>query len=227
MIEREQLPMDVVFVGAGPANLAAALHLKRQIKLHNAEVDQGIRHGKKIDEIEIAIVEKGSAVGAHILSGAVMDPRALRELIPDFIEEGCPVDAEVTADAAWYLTEKSKIKAPITPPPLVNKGKYIISLSRLCEWLAEKCEAEGINIFPEFPASEILYDEDDRVIGVRTGDKGIDKEGRPKGNFEPGVDLLAKVTVLGEGSRGSLAKQLTERLGLNQGREPQVFSLGV
>lgn len=227
MIEREQLPMDVVFVGAGPANLAAALHLKKQIKEHDEKIDAGILHGKKVGEIEIAVVEKGSAVGAHILSGAVMDPCGIKELMPDFIEQGCPVDAQVTADAAWYLTEKGKIKAPITPPPLVNKGKYIISLSRMCEWLAEKCEAEGINIFPEFPASEILYDENDRVIGIRTGDKGIDKDGKKKGNFEPGVDLLAKITVLGEGSRGSLAKQLTERLGLNKGKEPQVFSLGV
>ncbi len=227
MIEREQLPMDVVFVGAGPANLAAALHLKKQIKEHDQEIESGLKHGRKIGEIEMAIVEKGSAVGAHILSGAVMDPKAILELFPDFIEQGCPVDAKVTADAAWYLTEKRKIKAPITPPPLVNKGKYIISLSKLCEWLAEKCEAEGINIFPEFPASEVLFDENDGVIGIRTGDKGIDKDGRQKGNFEPGVDLLAKVTVLGEGSRGSLAKQLTERLGLNKGQEPQVYSLGI
>lgn len=227
MIEREQLEMDVVFVGAGPANLAAALHLKKQIRIHDEEVEQGIKQGRKIGEIEIGIVEKGSAVGAHILSGGVMDPKAIRELMPDFLEQGCPVDSEVTSDAAWYLTENRKFTAPITPPPLNNHGYYIVSLSRVCEWLAEKCEEEGINIFPEFPASEVLYDEHDRVIGIRTGDKGIDKEGHHKPNFEPGVDLLAKVTVLGEGSRGSLAKQLTQRLGLNEGKEPQVFSLGV
>lgn len=227
-IEREQLEMDVVFVGAGPANLAAALHLKKAVAEHNELVEKGIKKGvKKIDELEIGIVEKGSFVGAHILSGAVMDPSALRELMPDFLEQGCPVDAAVTEDAFWYLTENKMLNAPIVPPPLKNKGKYIISLSKMCEWLAEKCEEAGINIFPEFPASEVLYDENDRVIGIRTGDKGIDKEGHPKGNFEPGVDLLAKVTVLGEGSRGSLAKQLTQRLGLNEGKEPQVFSLGV
>lgn len=227
-IEREQLEMDVVFVGAGPANLAAALHLKNSIAEHNELVEKGIKKGvKKIDELEIAVVEKGSFVGAHILSGAVMDPTAIRELMPDFLEQGCPVDAAVTEDAFWYLTENKMLNAPIIPPPLKNKGKYIISLSKMCEWLAEKCEEAGINIFPEFPASEVLYDENDRVIGIRTGDKGIDKEGHPKGNFEPGVDLLAKVTVLGEGSRGSLAKQLTQRLGLNEGKEPQVFSLGV
>src|SRR5205085_12527470 len=156
--------------------------------------------------------------GAHILSVAVMDALALRELMPNFIAEGCPVDAVVTEDAFWYLTEKSGFNAPIVPPPLKNKGKYIVSLSRICEWLGQKCEEAGINVFPEFPAAEILYNENDAVIGVRTGDKGIGRDGKQKVNFEPGVDLLAKVTVLGEGSRGSLAKQLTSRLGLDQGK---------
>ena len=227
MIEREQLPMDVVFVGAGPANLAAALHLKNLIDRHDEEIASGKRTGKPLGELEIAIIEKGSFVGAHILSGAVLDPRTFKELMPDFIEQGCPVDAPVTDDAFWYLTEKSKIAAPITPPPLKNHGYYIASLSRICEWMGEKCEEAGINIFPEFPAAEVLYDERDAVIGVRTGDKGIGKDGKPKANFEPGVDLLARVTVLGEGSRGSLTKQLTTRLGLNKGKEPTVYSLGV
>ena len=226
-IEREQLEMDVVFVGAGPANLAAALHLKNIITEHDELIEKGIKRGEKIGELEIGIVEKGSFVGAHILSGAVMDPIAIRELMPDFLEQGCPVDTAVTEDAFWYLTETRAINAPIVPPPLKNKGKYILSLSKMCEWLGEKCEEAGINIFPEFPASEILYDENERVIGIRTGDKGIDKEGHPKENFEPGVDLLSKVTVLGEGSRGSLAKQLFSRLGLMEDKEPQVFSLGV
>src|SRR5687767_5818133 len=227
MIEREQIEMDGVFVGAGPANLAAALHLKNSIAEHDELVEGGIKHGNKVGDIEIGIGEKGPYVGAHILSGAVMDPIAIRELMPDFLEQGCPVDTVVTEDEAWYLTKNKGFVAPITPPPLKNKGKYIISLSKMCEWLAGKCEEAGINIFPEFPAAEVLYDDADRVIGVRTGDKGIDKDGKPKGNFEPGVDLLAKVTVLGEGSRGSLAKQVTARLGLNIGKDAQVFSLGV
>jgi electron-transferring-flavoprotein dehydrogenase len=222
MIEREKIEMDVVFVGAGPANLAGALHLKKEIANHDEMVEKGYKHGNKIGDLEIAIVEKGAFVGAHILSGAVMDPTAIREL-----EQGCPIDTVVTEDEAWYLTASRALKAPITPPPLKNKGKYILSLSKMCEWLGQKCEEAGINIFPEFPAAELLYDENEAVIGVRTGDKGIGKDGKPKENFEPGVDLMAKMTVLGEGSRGSLAKQLIARLGLDHGKETQNYSLGV
>jgi electron-transferring-flavoprotein dehydrogenase len=227
MTEREQIEMDVVLVGAGPANLAAALYLKKAIADHDQDVEKGVRRGRKIGDLEIAIVEKGPFVGAHILSGAVMDPVAIRELMPDFLAQGCPVDTVVTDDGLWYLTEGKSINAPIVPPPLKNKGKYIVSLSRVCEWLAEKCEEAGINIFTDTPAAEVLYDDADRVIGIRTGDKGIGKDGEKKPNFEPGVDLLAKVTVLGEGPRGSLSKQLTSRLGLDEGKEEMVFSLGV
>src|SRR5688500_9716235 len=123
MTEREQIPMDVVFVGAGPANLAAALHLKNEVKRHDELVDQGLKQARKIGDLEICIVEKGSFVGAHILSGAVMDPKAIRELMPDFVAQGCPIDSVVTEDAFWYLTEKKGLNAPIVPPPLKNKGQ--------------------------------------------------------------------------------------------------------
>jgi electron-transferring-flavoprotein dehydrogenase len=227
MAEREQIEMDVVMVGAGPANLAAALYLKKAAAEHDELVDRGIKQTRKIGDLDIAIVEKGPFVGAHILSGAVMDPVAIRELMPDFLAQGCPVDSVVTEDAFWYMTDKRAVSSPIIPPPLKNRGKYIVSLSRICEWLAEKCEEAGINIFPEFPAAEVLYDEQNRVIGIRTGDKGISKDGQRKVNFEPGVDLLAKITVLGEGSRGSLAKQVISRLALDEGKEPMIYSLGV
>jgi electron-transferring-flavoprotein dehydrogenase len=226
-MERESLEMDVVFVGAGPANLSGALHLSQLVKKHNEEVASGASQGKPLGDIEIAVIEKGAAVGAHILSGAVMDPRGLAELIPDFVEQGAPLESPVKEDFFLYLTKKRAIRSPITPPPLKNHGYYIVSLNRLTAWLGEKCEEAGINIFPEFPGAELLYDETDSVVGVRTGDKGIDKEGKPKANFEPGVDLLGKVTVLGEGPRGSLTKQLTARLGLDEGCEPQVYSVGV
>ena len=221
-MERETLEMDVVFVGAGPANLSGALHLARLIKTHNEAVKSGEHAGPALGEIEIGVIEKGAAVGAHILSGAVMDPRALRELIPDFVEQGAPLESPVNEDYFLYLTKNHAIRSPITPPPLKNHGYYIVSLNRLTAWLGEKCEEAGVNIFPEFPGAEMLYDENDQVIGVRTGDKGIDKEGKRKPNFEPGVNLRAKVTVLGEGPRGSLTKQLVQRLGLDDGREPQV-----
>jgi electron-transferring-flavoprotein dehydrogenase len=156
-----------------------------------------------------------------------MDPRGLAELIPDFVEQGAPLESPVKDDQFLYLTRNRAIRSPINPPPLNNHGYYIVSLNRLTGWLGEKCEEAGVNIFPEFPGADLLYDENDRVLGVRTGDKGIDKEGKPKANFEPGVDLLAKVTVLGEGVRGSLTKKLIRRLGLDEDREPQVYSLGV
>src|SRR2546423_5395775 len=194
--------------------------------------DQGEHNEKKagdgtLAEMQIAVIEKGSYVGAHTLSGAVMDPKGLAELIPDFKEKGAPLESEVNDDQFLYLTAKRAIKSPINPPPLNNHGYYIVSLNRLTAWLGEQCEAAGVNIFPEFPGAEMLYGENDQIVGVRTGDKGIDKEGKRKANFEPGVDLLAKVTVLGEGVRGSLTKKLVARLGLDEGREPQVYSLGV
>ncbi len=226
-MERESLEMDVVFVGAGPANLSGAFHLARLVRRHNEETASGAKEGKPLGDVEIAVIEKGAAVGAHILSGAVMDPKGLRELIPDFVERGAPLESPVKEDYFLYLTDKHALRSPITPPPLKNHGYYIVSLNRLTAWLGEQCEEAGVNIFPEFPGADVLYDENDCVVGVRTGDKGIDKEGKHKANFEPGVDLLARITVLGEGPRGSLTKQLTERLDLDADRAPQVYSIGV
>jgi electron-transferring-flavoprotein dehydrogenase len=226
-MDRETLEFDVVFVGAGPANLSGALHLARLVKQHNEAVANGERTGQSLGDVEIGVIEKGAAVGAHILSGAVMDPRALKELMPDFVEQGAPLESPVKEDYFLYLTSKHALRSPVTPPPLKNHGYYIVSLNRLTAWLGEKCEEAGVNVFPEFPGAELLYDEDDAVVGVRTGDKGIDKEGKRKANYEPGVDLRAKVTVLGEGPRGSLTKQLVQRLNLDEGREPQVYSVGI
>src|SRR2546430_9825038 len=203
-MERETLEMDVVFVGAGPANLSGAFHLARLIREHNEAVKNWQVGGPALGEIEIGVIEKGASVGAHILSGALMDPRALRELIPDFVEQGAPMESTVNEDHFLYLTKTRAFRSPIPPPPLKNHGYYIVSLNRLTAWLGEKCEEAGVNIFPEFPGADLLYDENDAVIGVRTGDKGVDKEGKRKPNIEPGVDLRASITVLGEGPLGSL-----------------------
>ncbi|HZI18386.1 MAG TPA: electron transfer flavoprotein-ubiquinone oxidoreductase [Pyrinomonadaceae bacterium] len=226
-MERESIEMDVLFVGAGPANLSGALHLARLVREHDEAVAAGKRQGRALGEIQIAVIEKGAHVGAHNLSGAVMDPKALAELMPDFVEQGAPLEAPVNEDFFYYLTKTRAIKSPIPPPPLKNHGYYVVSLNKLTAWLGEKCEEAGVNVFPEFPGAEMLYGEADRVVGVRTGDKGLDREGRPRPNYEPGVDIMAKVTVLGEGPRGSLTKQLSQRLNINEGREPQVYSLGI
>jgi electron-transferring-flavoprotein dehydrogenase len=221
--ERETLEMDVLLVGAGPANLSCALYLTRLISQHN---QRAIAAGKKpLDEISIAVIEKAAEIGAHQLSGAVLDPGSLRELVPDF-EKTAPLEAPVGEEHVYFLTSTGKIPLPILPPPLQNHGNYVVSLNKLVRWLGEMCEAEGVNIFPEFPGAQVLYD-GDKVIGVRTGDKGIDKNGKEKPNFEPGVDIVAKVTVLGEGVRGSLTKQTVKRLELDRDRDPQVYSVGI
>src|SRR5213594_1393870 len=155
-MEREILEMDVVFVGAGPANLSGAFHLARLVSKHNRAVESGRIQGKSLAEIQIAVIEKGSSVGAHVLSGAVMDPKGLAELIPDFIEQGAPLESPVKEDHFLYFTKKHAIRSPITPPPLANHGYYIVSLNRLTAWLGEKCEEEGVNIFPEFPGAAML-----------------------------------------------------------------------
>ena len=223
IVEREMLEMDVLLVGAGPANLSCALHLSKLVAAHNERAAKA--GGKTLGEVNIAVIEKAAEIGAHQLSGAVLDPISLRELLPDF-ERDAPFEAPVGDERVYYLTERGKLGAPIIPPPLRNHGNFVVSINKLVRWLAEKCEGEGVNIFPEFPGWEMLY-EGDAVIGVRTGDKGIDKNGEAKGNFEPGVDIIAKVTVLGEGVRGSLAKQLIRRLKLDAESDPQVYSVGI
>jgi electron-transferring-flavoprotein dehydrogenase len=212
MAERDRLEVDVLFVGAGPASLAGA------IRLGQLAMEAG-------RALEILVIEKGGEVGYHGLSGAVMDPRALDELLPNW-RESAPVESSVTSDQLWFLTPRGKIKVPFTPPPLNNHGKYVTSLQKLCKWLGDKAEEAGAQVFAAFPGQELLWYEN-RVIGVRTGDKGLDHNGQPKSNYEPGADILAKIVVLGEGPRGTLAKQAASRLGLGQDREPQVYAAGV
>lgn len=228
MSERERLDIDVLFVGAGPASLCGAIRLAGLISEHNEKADRG--NSQRLD-VNIAMIEKGNEVGAHILSGAVLDPRALAELIPNFHQAGAPLGAQVVEDHFWFLTKRSKFSSPVIPPPLRNVGKYTLSLGRLVKWLAERAEGLGVDIFPEFPATELIYEDlsdgTRQVVGVRTGDKGLDKNGDPKVNYEPGVDIHAKVVVLGEGVRGSLTKQLNAQFGLDRGRNPQVYAIGV
>src|SRR5437588_65677 len=213
-IEREPLDVDVVIVGAGPAGLAAAYRLAELVKAEGRE------------PLSIALLEKGKEIGSHGISGAVMDPRGIAELMPDWLERGCPIESPVTDDAFWYMFEKLKIAAPIMPPPLQNHGNYVISLGEFVRWMAPIVGEMGVDLFPEFAASRVLV-ENGRVVGVRTGDKGIDKNGQPKSNYEPGVDVRAKITILAEGPRGTLTKQLAGLFDLYEGKNPQVYSVGI
>jgi len=221
-VERETLDVDVVIVGAGPAGLAAAYQLAQLVKAHNASPTAE----KKLEGLSIAVLEKGKEIGSHGLSGAVMDPRGIAELMPDWLDRGCPVESPVSDDGFWYLTEKFKLAAPILPPPLQNHGNFVISIGELVRWLAPIVAAAGVDLFPGFAASRVLV-ENGRVVGVRTGDKGIDKNGHPKPNYEPGVDVRAKIVILAEGPRGTLTKQVSQMFELHAGKLPQVYSVGV
>ena len=214
MPERETLEVDALIVGGGPAGLAAAYHLRQLFNKANKK------------DISIAVLEKGKEIGAHIISGAVMDPRGINELMPDWKEKGAPIEKPVDEDHVLFLTQNSKLALPITPPPLQNHGNYIISLNKFVRWFGVQVEQSGVDIFVGFSGAEMLV-ENDTVVGVRTGDKGIDKHGNPKGNYEPGIDVRAKVTILAEDSRGSLTKQLAKRFKLNEGRNPQVYTADV
>jgi electron-transferring-flavoprotein dehydrogenase len=212
--ERDTLDVDILIVGGGPAGMSAALRLAQLQKARGGE------------PLSIAVLEKAREAGAHSLSGAVLDPAALKLLIPDFKEKGAPLASEVLHDHVHFLTRGSKVTFPITPPPLVNHGHYIISLNHFVKWLGGLVEAEGIDVFTGFPAVDVLY-EGARVVGVRTGDRGIGKHGERKPGFEPGVDIRAKVTILADGVRGNLTKAVVRRLALDAGRQPQIYALGI
>ena len=212
MPERDSLEVDVLFVGGGPAGLAGAIRLQQLAKAAGRE-------------LSVMVIEKGGEIGNHGLSGAVVDPRSLLELFPgEDITGG--LDAPVNGDELWFLTASGKIKAPFTPPVLDNHGQYVASLNRLTKWLGDRAEAAGADVFPAFPGQDLLWD-GDRVTGVRVGDKGVAADGSHKANFEPGPDLLAKVVVLGEGPRGTLAKTAVAKLGLDRDRDPQVYAVGI
>src|SRR5262252_6281937 len=179
------------------------------------------------DPLAIAILDKAREPGAHELSGAVLDPRTLKDLIPDFEAKGAPLASPVHHDDVYFLTERGKLRFPITPPPLRNHGNYIISLNKLVKWLAAQVDtAGGVDVFTGFAGSEVLF-EGSRVVGVRTGDRGLDKHGGHKSTFEPGVDVRAQVTIFCDGVRGNLTKTLVKTLALDEGRQPQIYALGI
>ena len=215
-MERESMEFDVVIVGAGPSGLSTACRLMQLAK-------------EKQQELMVCVVEKGSEVGAHILSGAVFEPRALNELFPDWQERGAPLNSAVTGDDIYlFNNEKSGIKLPnfSVPKTMHNEGNYIVSMGNVCRWLAEQAEQLGVEIFPGFPAQQILYNDDGSVGGIITGDMGLDAEGKPKDSYEPGMELKAKYTVFAEGCRGHLGKELIEKFALDKDKSPQHYALG-
>ena len=215
-IEREAMEYDVVIVGGGPAGLAAAIRIKQRA----AESGQ---------DVSVVVLEKGSELGAHILSGAVMDPRAIDELIPDWKERGAPLDTPVTEDRFYLLTEHKAYANPhwLLPDCFINDGYYVVSLANVVRWLGTQAEELGVEVFAGFAAAEVLYDSNGAVRGVATGNMGVGKDGQPTANFQPGVELLGKYTLFAEGARGHLGKQVIAKHGLDEGRDPQTWGIGI
>ncbi|HLR77797.1 MAG TPA: NAD(P)/FAD-dependent oxidoreductase, partial [Burkholderiaceae bacterium] len=216
MAERESMEYDVVVVGAGPAGLATGIRLKQLAAQHN-------------HDISVCVLEKGPEVGAHILSGAVVDPQALTELIPDWKEKGAPLDTPVTEDKFLFLNEKGSRGTPswMLPGCFKNDGNYVVRLGFLVKWLGEQAEALGVDVFPGFAAVEILYTDAGAVRGVATGDMGVARDGTHTANYQPGMELHARYTVFAEGSRGQLGRQLIERFKLDEGKNPQSYAIGI
>jgi electron-transferring-flavoprotein dehydrogenase len=227
-VERDEMPCNVLFVGGGPANLVGSIHLMNLIEAHNAAVEAGTKQGEALEEPMIVLIEKASELGQHQLSGAVMDPRALAEVIPDWKERSdFPVERWVENEEMVLLTpDGGSIEAPWIPPELHNHGKPIVSLAKLCAWLGTIAEEKGVNIFPGFAGVDVLW-EGDAVSGVRTGDRGINKDGSHRDEFEPGMDLQSPVTIFGEGPRGHLARKVIQRRNLDADSNPMIYEIGV